>query len=180
MSKIGRKPISTKNVATEIKGQTVIYKGAQAQGEYVLPDCLVATLENDVLTLQLKNASDKKNKNFWGLHRALLYNKIAGAREKFKKEVQIIGLGYKAILQGKQIEFSLGYSHKINFDLPEEVEVAIDKTGQNLTILSTSKFLAGDVAQKICALRLPEPYKGTGVRLAGQVIQRKAGKTKGS
>lgn len=179
MSKVGRRSISTANVSVDIDGQNINYKGSQAEGTHVLPDCLKATLENDQLTVGLKNSEDKKNNNFWGLHRALLFNKISGSREKFKKEVKIVGLGFKGILQGREIVFSLGYSHKINFDLPENVTVEIDKTGQNIIVSSFDKFLAGDVAQKIRALRLPEPYKGTGIRFSDQVIIRKAGKTKG-
>lgn len=179
MSKVGRRSISIANVNVDIDGQNIQYKGLQAEGTHVLPDCLTATIENDQLSISLKNPADKKNNNFWGLHRALLFNKISGSREKFKKEVKIVGLGFKGVLQGKEIVFSLGYSHKINFDLPENVSVEIDRTGQNIVISSFDKFLAGDVAQKIRALRMPEPYKGTGIRFSDQVIVRKAGKTKG-
>lgn len=179
MSKVGRKPISLEGITADIKGQEISYKGAQDSGVHVLPDSLSASIEDNMLTLSLKKSDDVKSKNVWGLHRALLNNKISGSREKFKKEIKIIGLGYKGTLQGNKIEFALGYSHKILFDVPENVEIAIDKSGQNVTVISSDKFLAGDVAQKICALRAPEPYKGTGVRLADQVVHRKAGKTKG-
>lgn len=179
MSKVGRRPISLESVTAEINGQEISYKGSQDSGIHVLPDCLIASLKDNNIFISLKDDKDAKNKNVWGLHRALLSNKISGSREKFKKEIKIIGLGYKGSLQGSKIEFSLGYSHKILFDVPENVEIAIDKSGQNVTVISSDKFLAGDVAQKICALRPPEPYKGTGVRLADQVVHRKAGKTKG-
>ncbi|AXK60453.1 50S ribosomal protein L6 [Candidatus Chromulinivorax destructor] len=179
MSKVGRRSISTANVSVSIDGQNINYKGPQAEGTHVLPGCLKATLEGDQLAISLVNPNDDKNTKFWGLHRALVFNEISGSREKFRKEVKIVGLGFKGILQGNEIVFSLGYSHKINFTLPENVTVEIDKTGQNIVVVSTDKFLAGDVAQKIRALRLPEPYKGTGIRFANQVIVRKAGKTKG-
>lgn len=179
MSKVGRRSIATNNVHIEIQGQNIKYKGPLTEGTHVLPDCLTATYENDQLTVALKNKNDKKNTHFWGLHRALLFNEISGSREKFKKEVKIVGLGFKGILQGQEIIFSLGYSHKINFPLPNNVSVEIDKTGQNIMVTSSDKFLAGDVAQKIRALRMPEPYKGTGIRFADQEIIRKAGKTKG-
>lgn len=179
MSKVGRRSISTANVKVDIVGQEIKYKGSQTEGTHILPDCLKATLENDQLTIALTNSEDHKSNNVWGLHRALLYNKVTGSREKFKKEVKIVGLGFKGALQGKEIIFSLGYSHKITFVIPENVSVEIDKTGQNITVISFDKFLAGDFAQKIRALRQPEPYKGTGIRFADQVIIRKAGKTKG-
>ncbi len=179
MSKVGRRSISTANVKVDIDGQNIKYKGLQAEGIHLLPECLKVTLENDQLTIGLTDPADKKNNKFWGLHRALVFNKISGSREKFKKEVKIVGLGFKGVLQGSEIVFSLGYSHKINFTVPENVTVEFDKTGQNITISSFDKFLAGDVAQKIRAFRMPEPYKGTGIRFSDQVIIRKAGKTKG-
>lgn len=177
MSKIGRKPISTQGLTVTVDGQIVSFKGAKQSGTYTLPDCLVPKLENEILRLELATPTDKKNYNVWGLHRALLANELIGAKDGFSVNVVIVGLGYKGELKGDMIVFSLGYSHKIDFPLPKEVSVVIDKTGQNLTIQSSSKFLVGDVAQKICALRRPEPYKGTGVRLSTEVIHRKTGKS---
>lgn len=177
MSKIGRKPIPVQGVEVAINDQVVTYKGAKAEGSYLLPEFLTATLEDGLLTLSLVGSQAKKNKNFWGMHRALLFNAISGAKELFSTTVVIVGLGYKGELKGDGIEFSLGYSHKINFSLPKNVTVEIDKSGQKLKVSSSDKFLMGDVAQRICALRRPEPYKGTGVRLQTQQILRKAGKS---
>lgn len=176
MSKIGRKPINIQDLTVTVDGQNVSYKGPKKSGTYVLPECLKATVENNKIILSLANSKDTKSKNFWGLHRALLANALQGAREEFAVNITIVGLGYKGELKGDEIIFSLGYSHKINFPIPKEASVVIDKTGQNITVKSTSKFLAGDIAQKICALRRPEPYKGTGIRLANQEIFRKVGK----
>jgi large subunit ribosomal protein L6 len=177
MSKIGRKPISIQGLTVTIDGQIVTYSGPNKSGKYILPDCLSITNENDAIKIGLTNPQDFKNNNVWGLHRALLNNELLGARTDFVKDVVIVGLGYKGELKGDMIVFSLGYSHKIDFKLPKDVSVAIDKTGQNIAIRSSSKFLAGDVAQRICALRRPEPYKGTGVRLKDEVIHRKTGKS---
>lgn len=178
MSKIGRKPINTQGLTVTINDQIVSYKGANGSGTYVVPNSLTISFENETLKLGLVDPKDKKNNNVWGLHRALLANALMGAKEDFTKDVVIVGLGYKGELKGKDmIVFSLGYSHKIDFKLPSDVSVVIDKTGQNLTIRSSNKFLAGDVAQRICALRRPEPYKGTGVRLKDEVIHRKTGKS---
>lgn len=176
MSKIGRKPISIQDITVTIDGQVVSYVGTKKSGTYLLPDCLRAKIDGTMITLGLANKTDKKSNNFWGLHRALLSNELMGAHEEFVVNVVIVGLGYKGELKGDTIVFSLGYSHKIDFALPKEVSVVIDKTGQKLALKSTSKFLAGDVAQRICALRRPEPYKGTGVRLQDEVIHRKTGK----
>jgi len=177
MSKIGRRAINTEGLTVTVDGQNVSYKGAKASGVHTLPDCLRANLEENKLRLELADAKDTKNNNFWGLHRALLANELQGAREEFSVDLVIVGLGFKGELKGDSILFSLGYSHKINFSLPKEVSVVIDKTGQNISVKSTNKFLAGDVAQKICALRRPEPYKGTGIRLANEQILRKVGKS---
>jgi large subunit ribosomal protein L6 len=176
MSKIGRKAISIKDLTVSIDGQVVSYKGSKKSGTYTLPACLAVKIDNDVLRLELAKPNDFKNNNFWGLHRALLANELQGAREEFTINVTIVGLGYKGELKGDIIVFSLGYSHKIDFSIPEGVTVTIDKTGQKIAIKSSSKFLAGDVAQRIRALRLPEPYKGTGISLEGEVIHRKVGK----
>lgn len=177
MSKIGRKPILLQDVEVSLNGQVVDYKGKNSEGSYLLPDCLKAKIEDGFLFLEMANPKDRKNVNFWGMHRALLANKLLGSKEDFSTTVVIVGLGYKGELKGDSITFSLGYSHKIDFKLPENVKVDIDKSGQKLKISSPDKFLMGDVAQKICALRTPEPYKGTGVRLENQQILRKVGKS---
>lgn len=177
MSKIGRKPISTQGLTVTVDGQSISYKGAKQAGIYVLPEGFAATIQDDLLQLQMQVEANKKNSSLWGLHRALLANTFKGAQEEFVKNVVIVGLGFKGELKGDTIVFSLGYSHKINFKIPKNVSVVIDKTGQDVQIKSSDKFLAGDVAQRICALRRPEPYKGTGVRLKDEVIHRKVGKS---
>jgi len=180
MSKIGRRPIDISKVQVEIKGHEVHYKGPKASGVYELPEELDARVEDKQLfVVPTKEAATKRDINrIWGLHRALLANALTGAARDFEKGVQIIGLGYKATKSGKGLTLALGYSHKVNFDLPAGVTVDIDKTGQNLTFKSPDKELVGLVCSKLRALRLPEPYKGTGIRLADEVVARKAGKAK--
>jgi large subunit ribosomal protein L6 len=183
MSKIGRKPINIGNVQVEIKGQEVHYKGPKSSGIYVLPGILTAKVEDK--NLQLQARSDVKMpvrelNRVWWLSRALLSNKIQGAAQEFEKKIQIVGLGYKAASSGNKLVFSLGYSHKIDFELPKGVSVDIDKSGQNVTFKSSDKELVGHVCSKVKALRLPEPYKGTGIKFANEVIRRKAGKAKAS
>jgi large subunit ribosomal protein L6 len=177
MSKIGRKPIELENVAVEIKGQDVHYKGPNASGIYVVADALKPELTEKHLVLRpVKKTRDLNS--VWGLNRALLANKIKGASQGFSKEIQITGLGYKAVMTGSKVVFSLGYSHKINFDLPQNVSLEIDKTGQKLTFKSPDKELVGFVCSQVKAFRVPEPYKGTGIKLSTETIFRKAGKTK--
>jgi large subunit ribosomal protein L6 len=181
MSKIGRKPIAVGTVSVEIKGTEVHFKGKNASGVHELPPLLHAEMrDKHVLLTCAPNASQQIRKAYelWGLHRALLANKILGADKKFEKELRIVGLGFKAIAAGNKLQFTLGYSHKIDFELPKEVSIDIDKTGQVLMARSADKEILGHVCSKIRALRLPEPYKGTGIQYATEKIRRKVGKKK--
>lgn len=177
MSKIGRKPIDLDNVAVEIKGQDVHFKGPNASGVFVVSDVLKPELVDKKLVLHPAKKTRELN-SVWGLNRALLANKIKGASQGFTKEVQITGLGFKAALAGNKVVFTLGYSHKIDYVLPKDVSLEIDKTGQKLTFKSPDKELVGFVCSQVRAFRVPEPYKGTGIKLATETIFRKAGKTK--
>ncbi len=177
MSKIGRKKIPLGDVSVTIQEQTVSYKGPKGEGQYTLPDYLAVTQEDGAIQLTLRKKFRNDNM-LWGMHRALLANNIVGVGEGFKKELKIIGLGYKAIVSGKKVELSLGYSHKIRLELPEKVSLEVDKTGQNLVFRSTDKELLGRVCDQVRSYRPPEPYKGTGVKLKDEVIMRKAGKAK--
>ena len=177
MSKIGRKAIDIGNVQVEINGQELSYRGQLASGVHILPDAFTVTIEEKKLIIApIKKDSDTNR--VWGLQRALIANKIIGADKGFEKQVKIVGLGFKAIKKAEGLEFSLGFSHKINFSLPLGVSIEIDKTGQLLLAKSSDKQLLGAVCSQICSLRPVEPYKGTGIHCAGDVIRRKAGKAK--
>jgi len=185
MSKIGRKPIALDGVQVKVSGKKVSYKGSHDMGTYELPEVLDAVVEENHLKLvppkqyaSMSRKMKRKINQTWGLNRALLANKMRGAAREFVQKIEINGLGYKASKVGKKLEFSLGYSHKIDFELPEMVLVEIDKSGKKLTLKSCNKFLIGKVCSEIKLLRLPEPYKGTGIKLEKEEIRRKAGKTK--
>lgn len=177
MSKIGRKPVALQDVKVEVKGQEVHYTGKHASGVHVLPEVLEAKINGGQLLLNAKKKT-RDARQTWGLHRALVSNKITGAHAPFEKQVQIVGLGYKAQANGDKLEFNLGFSHKIEIALPKEVTIDINKTGQLLTLKSADRQLLGKFCGELCDLRPTEPYKGTGVRLTTDVIIRKAGKTK--
>lgn len=179
MSKIGRKPIELSGVQVEVKGNEIHYKGKNASGVHVLPAEVQAKLDSKILKLTTELKS-KQAKQLWGLHRALLANEIKGAGQGFEKQLRIVGLGFKGIATGTKIQFSLGFSHKIDFQVPQGVTFEIDKSGQLLTFKSPNKILLGLVCGQIRALRPPEPYKGTGIQYAKEVIMRKAGKAKSS
>lgn len=180
MSKIGRKPIDIGSAKVEIKGNEIHFSGKKGSGVYVLPEGMNATLTDKLLVLGFdKNGQNSSDMNrIWGLHRALLANKIKGCQQEFERVLQINGLGFKAAVSGDKVLFSLGFSHKIDYILPKGVALEVDKTGQRLTFRSPDKELMGHVCSQVRALRPPEPYKGTGIKFETEVIARKAGKTK--
>lgn len=181
MSKIGRKPIDIGSAKVEIKGQEVHYSAQKCSGVYILPNSISAHLDGKKLSLKvaaLDGQSPKDINKVWGLHRALLANKLKGCQSEFERIVLINGLGFKAVVSGSKVVFSLGFSHKIDFALPKDVSIEVDKTGQRLVFRCPDKELMGQVCSQIRALRPPEPYKGTGIRFDDEIIARKAGKTK--
>lgn len=177
MSNIGRKAIDIGSVSVEIKGNEVHYKGPKATGIYIVPEELEVTLSDKNLKLVPRLVSRDASR-LWGLHRALLSNALGGAANEFQKQLKIVGLGYKAVLQGKNIQFSLGFSHKIDVALPEGVSLEVDRPGQLLTFKSTDKVALGQICSYVRSLKPPEPYKGTGIQYVGEHIIKKAGKTK--
>jgi large subunit ribosomal protein L6 len=181
MSKIVRKPIDISGLQIHIEGQKIQYKGPKGSGLYILPSKFKVAVEGSSLLLNPLGIDEKEDRNIkalWGLHRALLANKISGVRQPFTTEVHINGLGFKAVPSGKNLIMSLGYSHKIDFPLPDQVAVTVDKSGQKLVFESSDKTLLGAAISSFKALRPPEVYKGTGIKRAHEVIRRKAGKKK--
>ncbi|MBN1549726.1 50S ribosomal protein L6 [Candidatus Babeliales bacterium] len=179
MSKIGRKPINIGDTAVEVKGQGVAYKGKHGTGSYVVPEEFEVALVSKALVVKprAKKISHKLNAA-WGLHRALLANKIHGVSIPFEKKIQINGLGYKAALSGNKLILTLGFSHKIELDVPNGISCDIDKTGQNIVVRALDKEAVGAMCDTIRDCRPPEPYKGTGIKLADETIIRKTGKAK--
>ncbi len=178
MSKIGRRPIDVGGSKVEVKGQEVHYTGKKSSGVYILPKELTVALDGKQLRISAEDKFNSDVRRVWGLHRALLSNAIKGSDTVFEKQIKINGLGFKAQVSGNKVQFSLGFSHKIDLNLPKNVTIETDKTGQLLTVKSFDKDLLGKVCSEIRSFRPPEPYKGTGVQYATEVILRKAGKTK--
>ena len=177
MSNIGRKPIDLGGVQVEVKGQEITYKGKNTSGTYTLPPFLQAEKKENTLKIDLIKP-ERRFKKFYGLHRALLANRIKGADVGFEQKIEINGLGFKAVLSGKKVTFALGYTNKIELDLPEGISLEVDKTGQKLTFNGFDKELIGQVCDEVRSMRPPEPYKGKGIKLEGERIIRKAGKAK--
>jgi len=181
MSRIGKQTISVPNgVEVSIQERTFTIKGPKGELSYThLPEVSVK-YENDLLTVS-PNDDSKTTRAYWGLTRSLLNNMIIGVTEGYKKELEIIGVGYKAEVQGQKIILSLGFSHKINYDIPEGIKVEHRREKNDiLTITGINKEIVGAVAAKIRSYKKPEPYKGKGIRYIDEYVERKEGKTAAS
>jgi len=175
MSRVGKKPIEIldkiKITYTDRVLTVVGEKGTLTRT--IHPDVNV-NIDDKTLTVTIENM-DKKTRSLWGMTRALIANMVTGVSQGFERALEINGIGYRAELKGKNIEFNLGYSHSIDFPLPEGISATIEK---NIIKLSgIDKDLLGYTASTIRSLRPPEPYKGKGVKYVEEYIQRKAGKT---
>jgi large subunit ribosomal protein L6 len=177
MSKIGRSLIPLGGVRVEIQGRRITFTGKKASGVHELPAGFTAEISEGTLKI-VPTAQTSTTGSLWGLHRALLANKIYGAEKEFERQIRIVGLGYKALVQGTTLQLTVGYTHKVNLAIPAGVTVEIDKTGQLLTLRSSQKDTLGQFCSDIRSVRPPEPYKGTGIQYVGEVIIRKAGKAK--
>lgn len=183
MSRIGKSPITIPaGVTVSVdKANVVTVKGPK--GELKEPVNHELTVEIGEKEVVVKRPTDQiRHRALHGLNRALLANMMVGVTEGFKKELDLVGVGYRAAVQGQTLDMSLGYSHNIIFELPKEINAtAVMQKGipPRITLESIDKQLVGQVAAKIRSLRKPEPYKGKGVRYADEVVRRKAGKTAG-
>ena len=176
MSRIGKKPIVLpKGVTAQISDGAVEVKGPKGQLRQPLPPGIVFELVDGQLHAKTAR-EDKDLGKFHGLGRSLVANAVQGVTEGFKKELDIVGVGYRAELKGKQVVFALGYSHAVVFDIPTGIDVTIDKQ-THITVTGVDRQLVGQVAANIRRLREPDPYKQKGVRYTGEVLKKKAGKT---
>jgi large subunit ribosomal protein L6 len=181
MSRIGKLPVNLpKGVTVSISDANVVsVKGPLGElKQNVSQDLKVEVVDN---TIVLERPSESKNhKSLHGLYRALLANMVVGVSQGFKKELELVGIGYRAEAKGQQLEMSLGYSHEIIMQLPDEVKIETKterRSNPVITLTSMDKQLIGHVAAKIRSLRPPEPYKGKGIKFVGEQLRRKAGKS---
>ncbi len=177
MSRIGAKTIAIPTgVTVEVKSGVVHVKGSKGELTYALLPEIGVNIDGSVLTVKriLENGEAKARH---GLTRALLVNMIAGVSNGHERKIEIVGVGYKAVIKGKVLNLSLGYSHPIDFTLPAGIDVVPDEKNKNiLTFKGIDKQLVGQVAADIRSLRPPEPYKGKGIRYSDETVRRKAGK----
>lgn len=175
MSRIGKQPIPIpKGVEVKLTGDDITVKGPKGKLERSIHPRVKVDIESEIITLSVSDQT-RESRAFHGLFRALIANMVTGVTNGFEKGLEIVGVGYRAELKGRTAIFHLGYSHPVNFELPDGIEANIEKT--KVTLTSIDKELLGRTAAKIRSFRKPEPYKGKGIRYAGEVIRRKAGKT---
>jgi large subunit ribosomal protein L6 len=177
MSRIGKKPVTApKGVTWKVSGQTVEAKGPKGTLSFTATDDVTITLEGDTVSVTPRGES-KRARQQWGMSRTQIANLARGVTEGFKKELDIVGVGYKAAVQGKVLKLSLGYSHDIDFPIPEGVDIRCAKPTE-IEITGANCQQVGQVAAEIRDWRRPEPYKGKGVKYRGEFIFRKEGKKK--
>jgi large subunit ribosomal protein L6 len=181
MSRIGKLPVNLpKGVTVNISDTNMVsVKGPLGElTQAVDKDLKVEVVGNEVI---LSRPTESKNhKSLHGLYRALIHNMVVGVSEGYKKELELVGVGYRAEAKGQNLEMSLGFSHEINILLPDEVKVATKterRANPIITLTCIDKQLIGHVAAKIRSLRPPEPYKGKGIKFVGEQLRRKAGKS---
>ena len=176
MSRIGKKPIPIpKGVAVKVLDGAVEVQGPKGKLRQAHPAGINFELADGHLLAKLA-AADADLGKLHGLARSLVANAVTGVTDGFKRELDIVGVGYRAEVKGKQVIFALGYSHAVVFDIPAGIDVAIDKQ-THITVTGVDRQLVGQVAANIRRLRKPDPYKQKGVRYTGEVLKKKAGKT---
>ena len=183
MSRVGGRPISVPGtVKVSVEGRQVMVKGPLGELTMSVPEGITASLEDETLTAQRRNDS-KTMKSLHGLTRSLLANAVTGVSEGFKKELDVIGIGYRAESDSGTLTLSLGYSHSIEFPLPEGIKVNVERTNKpiqnyvtSMVVEGVDKCQVGQVAANIRALRPPDPYKGKGIRYSDERIRLKVGK----
>ena len=182
MSRIGKLPVSIPaGVTVTVKDGVVTVKGAKGELSQTV-DARIAVAVEEGQVVVSRQSDERQERSLHGLYRALIHNMVVGVSEGFSKTLELVGVGYRASNQGQLLELSLGYTHNIFLQLPKEinVETKSERNKNPLIILSSAdKQLLGQVCSKIRSFRMPEPYKGKGIRFEGEVVRRKSGKSAG-
>ncbi len=177
MSRIGKKPVELPSgVTANVSGQTVEVKGPKGTRVFTATDDVTITLDGNLITVTPRGNS-KRARQQWGMTRTQIANCVTGVTQGFRKELEINGIGYRAQMQGKVLKLSLGLSHDVNFEVPDNVTVTVPKATE-ITVEGIDQQVVGEVAAKIREWRKPEPYKGKGIKYKDEYIFRKEGKKK--
>jgi large subunit ribosomal protein L6 len=177
MSRIGKRAVAIPSgVTASVDGQTVKMKGPKGALELVLPKDVSAKMEKGAIKVDPRNET-KRARSMWGTSRTLVSNLVTGVTKGFERKLEITGVGYRAAVQGKNLQIALGYSHDVVYAIPAGIAIATPKPTE-VVITGIDRQKVGQVAAEIRAFRKPEPYKGKGVKYAGEYIFRKEGKKK--
>ena len=177
MSRIGKRPVDLPSgVSASVSGQTVEIKGPKGTRSFKATDDVTIAVAENAVSVDPRGKS-KRARQQWGMTRTMVQNLVTGVTDGFKKELEISGVGYRAQMQGNTLKLSLGYSHDVNFEVPDGVKVTADKPTE-ITVEGIDQQLVGQVAANIREWRKPEPYKGKGIKYKGEYIFRKEGKKK--
>ena len=177
MSRIGQRPIQVpQGVTVEFMGQAFTAKGPKGELSMTLVDEVLASIIDDQIIVKPRDNS-KRSKTMWGMQRTLVDNLVRGVSEGFSVELEIIGVGYRAAVEGKNLNLQMGYSHEINYPIPNGIEIKCERPTA-IAVSGVDVQQVGQVAAEIRAFRKPEPYKGKGIRYASEYIFRKEGKKK--
>ena len=177
MSRIGKKPVTVPSgVTATVDGQTVKMKGPKGQLQFIVHDDVDVKFENGQVRVAPRSET-KRARSLYGTARAQIANLVEGVTKGFEKKLEITGVGYRAAMQGKNLQLALGYSHDVVYQIPEGITIAVPKPTE-ITVTGIDPPRVGQVAAEIRAYRPPEPYKGKGVKYAGEFIFRKEGKKK--
>lgn len=177
MSRIGKKPVSLpQGVTATVTGQTVTAKGPKGELKFVVNDDVLVKMENGEIAVQPRDQT-KTARSKWGMSRTQIVNILEGVTKGFEKKLEINGVGYRAAMQGKNLQLALGFSHDVVYETPQGITIAVPKPTE-ITVSGIDKQAVGQTAAEIREYRGPEPYKGKGVKYAGERIVRKEGKKK--
>ena len=178
MSRIGKKPVPLpSDIQATIEAGHVVFKGPKATLTVVLPPHAQVALQAEprALLVSVEDGERVDQRAIWGLTRQLLQNAVTGLQQSYQKQLEFVGVGFKVAVEGRKLVMDVGFSHSVDFPLPEGVEAKVEK--QILTLTSPDKQLLGETAARVRRVKPPEPYKGKGIKYVDEVIRRKAGKT---
>ena len=177
MSRIGKMPIEfSQDTQVKVEDGLITVKGPKGELQReVKQDVVSVKVEDNQVIVEVNNTTSKKEKSFWGLYRSLIYNMVKGVEEGFEKKLEINGVGYGVTQEGNKLVFKVGYSHPVEYTLPEGVSASVE--GNVITVSGIDNQVVGEVAAQIRKIKKPEPYKGKGIKYVDEEIRRKEGKS---
>jgi len=180
MSRIGKQPVEIPpNTKVEVKGQTVVIEGPKGKLDWTVPSPIKVEVKDGKI-IATTSQLDRMGKSRWGLTRSLIANMVKGVNEGYSKQLLVEGVGFRAAVQGQNLQMSLGYSHPVVFQIPKNIKISVADTADKrpqITVEGADKQMVGEVAARIRRFYPPEPYKGKGIRYVNEQVRRKAGKT---